>query len=471
VTAYRQSLLPVGTEVRLNGSTRRFMDGATLLGGSPPRLVRLRKAPQSLLETGRLVTTDSASATLADRLLDIGIADIVLDSVPPIPLDQLTVVVPVYGASEPLDRLLSALQGVRTIVVDDASPDAEGIARVAETHSATLLRLSVNSGPAAARNLGLRHVKTPFVAFCDSDTVASGKALVHLLRHFHDQRVAIAAPRIVDLKDGVTRNWITRYEAVRSSLDLGSTSGVVRPHSRVGWIPSACFVARVDALDVGFDESMRMGEDVDLVWRLVEQGWLVRFDADVTAAHEPRHSVRAWLGRKYSYGTSAADLAERHGKAVAPAVLSPAFAVMNAALLAQRRWSFATAAVAFIFQVRRVRRQLGPVDRRPTLALELCARGASDSARQVSTQLLRTWWPITLLAALRSQRGRRAFAVAAMANALADWRTSRPDLDIARFAISRQLDDAAYGLGTCAGARRQRSIRSLLPQIQVSRRS
>jgi mycofactocin system glycosyltransferase len=441
-----------------------------LVGGSPTRLVRLRNAPPSLLATGRLAVTSATTATLADRLLHIGIADVEPASVPPIDLDQLTVVVPVYGAPNQLDRLLDALQGVRTIVVDDASPDPKGIARIAERHSAKLLRLQINSGPAAARNHGLHHVETRYVVFCDSDTVVTAKALEHLLRQFHDQRVAIAAPRIMGLRDCATETWITRYEAVRSSLDLGSRSGVVRPHARVGWIPSACFVARIDALDTGFDESMRMGEDVDLIWRLAAQGWIVRYDAEVTVAHEHRRSLRTWLGRKYHYGTSAAQLASRHGNAVAPAVLSPAFAVMNTALLAQRRWSIAVACGAFALQTLRIRRQLGPIELRPTLAVELCARGAADSLRQLAGLLLHNWWPITCLMAFRSQRARRALLAAAIADTGIEWFRLRPALDIARFAVARRLDDAADGLGTWTGACRQRSIGCLLPYLRASRR-
>jgi mycofactocin system glycosyltransferase len=359
---------------------------------------------------------------------------------------------------------------VRTIVVDDASPDAEPIARIAQTHSATLLRLPVNSGPAAARNHGLRQVHTPYVAFCDADTVATSTALEYLLRHFHDHRVAVAAPRITGLEDDRSTNWIARYEAVRSSLDLGATSGVVRPHATIGWIPSACLVARVGALQTGFDESMRMGEDVDLVWRLAAQGWLIRYDAEITVAHEHRHSARAWLGRKYHYGTSAADLAKRHGSAVAPAVLAPAFAAMNTALVLQRRWSLAVALGTFALQTLRLQRQLGPIDGRPTLALELCARGSVDSLKQTSRLLTRTWLPMTALIALKSTRARRASLLVFLTDSGIDWIRRRPDLDIARFTIARRLEDAADGIGAWTGAWRRRSINCLTPKMQTAPR-
>ena len=50
---------------------------------------------------------------------------------------------------------------------------------------------------------------------------------------------------------------------------------------RVAYVPAACLVVRRAALGEGFDESLRVGEDVDLVWRLDAAGWLVRYDAGV----------------------------------------------------------------------------------------------------------------------------------------------------------------------------------------------
>ena len=52
-----------------------------------------------------------------------------------------------------------------------------------------------------------------------------------------------------------------------------------------------------------------------LVWRLLAAGQRVRYRADVHAWHDHRTTVRGWLGRKVTYGRSAAPLARRHGAA------------------------------------------------------------------------------------------------------------------------------------------------------------
>ena len=51
--------------------------------------------------------------------------------------------------------------------------------------------------------------------------------------------------------------------------------------TRVAYVPTAALLVRRAALGDGFDESLRNGEDVDLVWRLIEAGWRVRYEPAV----------------------------------------------------------------------------------------------------------------------------------------------------------------------------------------------
>ncbi|MFF2130695.1 glycosyltransferase family 2 protein [Streptomyces olivochromogenes] len=105
-------------------------------------------------------------------------------------------------------------------------------------------------------------------------------------------------PRIAALPTTDSANWLGRYESARSSLDLGAYPAAVRPGTPVSWAPTACVVARTDALQEGFDARMRIGEDVDLCWRLIESGWRVRYEPAVEAAHEHRVRVHDWFLRK-----------------------------------------------------------------------------------------------------------------------------------------------------------------------------
>src|SRR6185436_3124944 len=103
------------------------------------------------------------------------------------------------------------------------------------------------------------------------------------------------------------------------------------------WASTACSVARVAAIADGFDESMRVAEDVDFGWRAVADGWRVRFEPSVSAAHEHRAAFGDWFVRKLQYGTGAHPLAVRHPQSVAPAIVAPWSAALTVALLAQRR--------------------------------------------------------------------------------------------------------------------------------------
>jgi mycofactocin system glycosyltransferase len=353
-------------------------------------------------------------------------------------------------------------------VVDDGSRRPGEVAAVAATHGAQLVVHPANRGPAAARNSGLRHVGTPHVAFCDSDVVPEAGWLATLHRHLADPDVAVVAPRVVP--GGAARSWIARYESARSSLDLGPDPAGVRIRGRVAYVPSACLLARVEDLGDGFDEQLRSGEDVDLVWRLLESGRRVQYEPAAVVRHDARLEPRAWLGRKAFYGTSAAPLAARHPGAVAPLVLTPWTAGLAIALLAQRRWSLPVAVgsvtASTAVTAHRVRRSDHPLRLGGVLALE----GAVAAAWQTAGALTRHYWPVAVAAAVVSPRARRALVVAAVVEGLADRRRTGSSLDPVRYVVAHRLDDAAYGAGLWLGCLRARSATALVPLVVGLRR-
>ncbi len=457
--------LPVGFTVRLNRDVRVEDDGAALAGGFPTRVLYLTEAARRMFVGRVLRVTDRGSELLTQRLLDAGMADPVLEELPAAQAEELTVVVPVRDRPAALDRLLASIgEGTRVEVVDDCSLHPEPVAAVAAAHSAEIVALPANLGPAGARNAGLARVATRYVAFIDSDMVLDPGTLPLLLRHFADPRVGLVAPRIMGLMEE-NANWIGRYEDARSSLDLGRYPSIVRPLSRVAWLPAACMVARVDAVGDGFGAGMRVAEDVDLVWRLAEHGWRVRYEPAVRARHEHRVHLVPWLGRKAYYGTGAYLLGLRHPGNVAPAVFAPWSAAMVLVVLAQRRWSAPVAlALALIAAARiagRLRRSRHPL----RLSARLTANGVVSSLFQVSELLLRHWWPVAAIGCVLSRRMRRATLAAALVDAGIELARTDARLDPVRFALLRRLDDLAYGAGVWFGVIRGRSPLALVPKI------
>lgn len=442
-------------------SVRRFDRGRVLLGGSPLRLFRLTDAGSEAAESiAALGTAPGGSQRLVDRLIDAG-------ALHPVPvnsefgIDDVTVVIPVFSRSP---AHVAVPHGpAACIVVDDASE-----VPVTVGEGVQLIRRHTNGGPAAARNTGLDAVTTPLVAFVDSDVIAAPEWLSPLLAHFADPRVAAVAPRVTS-QPGTS--VLERYERSRSPLDLGPERGRVAPGTRIGYTPAALLVARVDHIRAvgGFDTSMRVGEDVDLEWRLVGAGHRIRYDPAVEVQHVPRRSVGAMLRQRFGYGRSAALLGRRHGSAVAPVRMNAWSLAAWGAVVARRPLLGATIAIGSAMAY--PRRLTGvPAGEAVLVAL----RGHVGGARQLAEAGRRAWWPAIALSTLGPRWLRRAalHAVAlAVLELCARWR--RTDRTVALpawcWCTLAIADDIAYGAGVWAGVAQTRCVAPLVPEYRSRR--
>ena len=254
------------------------------------------------------------------------------------------------------------------------------------------------------------------------------------------------------------------YEAARSSLDRGADEGAVRSGSRIPFVPSAALLVRTDVAlgsDL-FDAALRGGEDVDLVWRLGEAGWDVRYVPSSTVAHEGPATLKDFLARRAFYGTTAGPLSRRHGKALAPLHLS-GWSLLVWALLAARRPVLALTALSASIVVLAAR--LRGLVRDPVgVATQIAGRGTMRSALPALSSLTRAWAPAFVLG-LVFRRTRRASALALVVPALHEWSADRQAVDPLRAVAVHVADDVAYGSGVWIGCARERTLVPLIPRI------
>lgn len=448
-------------------STRLLDGGRAVVGGSPLRILRVTDRGAATLRSLLAGGDPTGHDALVAKLVDTGMAHPQPSQSPWSPGD-VTVVIPVWDATPALARTLAALAATASVaavlVVDDASPDADAVERVAESSPPTrVLRLPANRGPGMARNAGLAEVTTPLVAFLDAGCEPLPGWLEPLLAHLGDPLLAAVAPRIVAAAPA--RSAVARYQEQRSSLDLGVETAAVRARTRVSYVPAACLVARVDALRTagGFDADLRVGEDVDLVWRLADGGARVRYEPAARVGHDHRSRFVPWFRRRVTYGTSAAPLAQRHPGALAPVGVS-GWSALSWALAASEAPIAGLAVAAGTTGL--LARKLHSLPHPWREALRLGGRGHLGAGRVLAAALTGPWWPLSLLAALGSRRARRAVLAAALVPPLLDWARQRPPLDPVRWVALRLADDIAYGTGVWLGCLRSGTFEPLVPDFR-----
>jgi mycofactocin glycosyltransferase len=473
--------LPVGFRIELDPDTRQLTD-AILFGGSPARAMKLSAAGCRALGELRAGPVRSAAAgVLARRLTDAGLAH----PRPPATLavPDVTVLIPVRDRAGPLDQCLTALgRAYPVVVVDDGSADPASVAAVAARHHATLVRRPASGGPAAARNAGLDGIGTELIAFLDSDCVPPADWIGQLAAHFADPAIGAVAPRIVAPRvvapgGAAGTSAAGRYEAACGSLDLGPRQARVVPATRLAYVPTAALLVRRAALDGAaggtgaFDPALRYGEDVDLIWRLHDAGWRIRYEPAVRVPHRGPQTWAGLLGRRFRYGTSAAPLARRHPGRLAPLVLQPWPALTVAAMLGRRPVAAAAAATAGWLTLANTVRGAGLPTAGAAAATGTAVRQTWLGAGRYATQFAAP----ALAAALAAPRprarlaGRLAFRVAALSLLLGPvidaYQQRKPGLDPVRFTLGHIADDIAYGAGVWAGCARERTLAPVTPLI------
>jgi glycosyltransferase involved in cell wall biosynthesis len=221
---------------------------------------------------------------------------------------RISVIIPTYNRAMLLrECLLSFNQQTyptdlfEVIVVDDGSSDStplivEKLAEKKLKYHLSYLR-QVNSGPAKARNLGIKNAQGKLVAFTDDDCIVSTSWLEQMSRAFSKSDIAGVGGRVLSKE----RRFFGKYYEFNKILDPEQENG------RIIYLvtANACYLKELILAVGGFEEGFRNpgGEDPDLSLKITEGlGYKLIFEPDIVVHHHFDESFQSFFRSRYNYG-------------------------------------------------------------------------------------------------------------------------------------------------------------------------
>ncbi len=213
---------------------------------------------------------------------------------------RISVVVCTYNGSATLEECLRHLADLdypdyEVVVVDDGSSD--GSAEVAAGFDVQLI-CTPNRGLSSARNTGLRAATGEIVAYLDDDAFPDPDWLTHLAAAFRDSsHAAVGGPNIPPSDEGLVARCVARAP--------GAPIHVLVSDTEAEHLPGCNMAFRADRLRAvgGFDPRFRTaGDDVDVCWRLMDDGETLGFSPGAVVWHRRRDSVRGYWKQQKGYG-------------------------------------------------------------------------------------------------------------------------------------------------------------------------
>ncbi|OLE61571.1 MAG: glycosyl transferase, partial [Cyanobacteria bacterium 13_1_40CM_2_61_4] len=219
---------------------------------------------------------------------------------------RISVVVCTYNDEWTLRSCLDGLSELEypdheVIVVNDGSTDSTD--EITREYGFRLISTE-NRGLASARNAGLGAATGEIVAYIDADARPDSYWLSHLAVSFlKSSHVGVGGPNIPPPGDGAVAECVANAP--------GGPIHVLLSDQLAEHIPGCNMAFWKKSLEAigGFDPRFRIaGDDVDICWRLQQEGWTVGFSPGAVVWHHRRNSFRAYLKQQFEYGKAEALL-------------------------------------------------------------------------------------------------------------------------------------------------------------------
>lgn len=226
-------------------------------------------------------------------------------------MTSVSVVIPTFNRWPQLERTLRALAVQHTaeidlqiVVVSDGSTDGtddrltDGSAPCSVTFVA-----QPNSGPAAARNEGVKVAGGDLIVFIDDDVVPEPTCVsAHVAAHNRRDEPLVVIGPLLTPDDADLAPWVQWEQDMLYKQYDAMERGDWPATARQFYTGNASLPRAVFEEAGGFDDSFRRAEDVELAYRLHDAGLRFEYDPAARALHYAERSFDSWLAIAAAYG-------------------------------------------------------------------------------------------------------------------------------------------------------------------------
>jgi len=226
-------------------------------------------------------------------------------------------IIPVYNRPQEVEVLLKSLtlqdykSDFEVVIVEDGSSlKAEKVIKKYQKKLAVKYLIKDNSGPGLSRNFGMEKANGNYFIILDSD--------VFLPRHYLSAIANTLKNNYTDAFGGADTappSFSAIQKAINYSMTSVLTTGGLRGHKNNTNFQPRSFnmgLSKKAFKEIGGFAKQRIGEDIDLTFRLWQKGFKTQFIEKAFVYHKRRANFEQFFNQTYSFGKARPILSKQH---------------------------------------------------------------------------------------------------------------------------------------------------------------
>jgi len=231
---------------------------------------------------------------------------------------SFSVIIPVYNRPKEIDELLDSLtkqdfpNAFEVLIIEDGSTEkSKYIVEKYKTALDLKYYFKENTGAGASRNFGMQQAAGNYFIILDSDVLVPEQYLSEVAKALKENYTdAFGGP------DAAHHSFTALQKAINFSMTSVLTTGGIRGKKKgVGKFQPRSF--NLGLSQTAFNKTngfskLKVGEDIDLTFRLWENGFETQLIENAFVYHKRRSTIKQFFNQTFAFGTARPQLNKRY---------------------------------------------------------------------------------------------------------------------------------------------------------------